>query len=77
MCAHIKQTPVAVTTWYMPLTDMPLTKLEEQVFALEELVRRLMNIRIVSSSQQEAQQINELWTHYLKVSESINQHYKQ
>jgi len=60
----------------MPLTNMPLTKLEEQVFALEELVRRLMNIRSANSSPQEARQIGELWNDYLKVCDSIDQHYK-
>jgi hypothetical protein len=55
---------------------MPLTKLEEQVFALEELVRRLMNIRSANSSPQEAHQIGELWNDYLKVCDSIDQHYK-
>ena len=60
----------------MPMTNMPLTKLEEQVFALEELVRRLMNIRSANSSPQESRQIDELWAHYLKVCDSIDQHYK-
>jgi hypothetical protein len=55
---------------------MPLTKLEEQVFALEELVRRLMIIRSANSSPQEAHQIDELWNDYLKVCDSIDQHYK-
>lgn len=55
---------------------MPLTKIEEQVFALEELVRRLMNIRSANSSPQEAYQISELWDHYLKVYNSIEQQYK-
>jgi hypothetical protein len=55
---------------------MPLTKLEEQVFALEELVRRLMNIRSANSSPQEAHQISQLWDHYLKVCGSIELHYK-
>jgi hypothetical protein len=55
---------------------MPLTKLEEQVFALEELVRRLMIIRSVNSSPQESRQIDELWNDYLKVYDSIDQHYK-
>jgi hypothetical protein len=55
---------------------MPLTKLEEQVFALEELVRRLMIIRSANSSPQESRQIDELWNDYLKVCDSIDQHYK-
>ena len=55
---------------------MPLTKLEEQVFALEELVRRLMIIRSANSSPQESRQIDELWNDYLKVYDSIDQHYK-
>ena len=55
---------------------MPLTKLEEQVFALEELVRRLMIIRSANSSPQESHQIDELWADYLKVCDSIDQHYK-
>jgi hypothetical protein len=58
------------------MTNMPLTKLEEQVFALEELVRRLMIIRSVNSSTQESRQIDELWNDYLKVCDSIEQHYK-
>ena len=76
MCAHINSTKLVVTLWYMPLTNMPLTKLEEQVFALEELVRRLMIIRSANSSPQEAHQIDELWNDYLKVCDSIDQHYK-
>jgi hypothetical protein len=58
------------------MTNMPLTKLEEQVFALEELVRRLMNIRSANSSPQEAHQISELWDHYLEVCSRIELHYK-
>ena len=77
MCAAIKNAQAAGTLWYMPLTNMPLTKLEEQVFALEELVRRLMNIRSANSSPQEAHQISELWGHYLKVYSDIDQHYKK
>ena len=60
----------------MPMTSMPLTKLEEQVIALEELVRRLMNIRSANSSPQEAYEISKLWDHYLKVCGSIELHYK-
>ena len=76
MCAAIKNAQAVVTLWYTPLTNMPLTKLEEQVFALEELVRRLMIIRSANSSPQESRQIDELWNDYLKVYDSIDQHYK-
>ena len=55
---------------------MPLTKIEEQVFALEELVRRLVGIRTVHSSPHEAQQLYDLWNDYLKVYNSIELHYK-
>lgn len=76
MCAHINLTQVAGTLWYTPLTNMPLTKLEEQVFALEELVRRLMNVRCANGNQQEAHQITQLWNNYLEVCNSIELHYK-
>jgi hypothetical protein len=56
---------------------MPLTKLEEHVFALEELVRRLMSIRIANGNQQEAHQINLVWDDYLEVCNSIELHYKK
>lgn len=63
--------------WYTGSTNMPLTKLEEQVFALEELVRRLMNIRTANGSPQEAHQISKLWDDYLEVCNSIELHYKK
>jgi len=55
---------------------MKPTKLEEQLFALEELVKRLMNIRIAHSSPQEAHQIKNLWTNYLEVCQGIELDYK-
>ena len=75
MYAATNNAQAAVTLWYTPMTNMPLTKLEEQVFALEELVRRLMNIRNANSSPQESYQISELWGHYLEVCNSIELHY--
>ena len=61
----------------MRLTNMLLTKIEEQMFALEELVRRLMNIRSANSSPKEAQEISELWDRYREVYNGIELQYKK
>ena len=65
-----------VTLWYTHLTNLENSKLEAQVAALEELVRRTLIIQTAYANPHQAKVIHETWQEYVNVAKSIEQDFE-
>ena len=65
-----------VILWYMHLTNLQESKIQAQLAALEELVRRALIIQTAYSNSHEAQAIQQIWAEYTTVIKSIEQDFE-